>query len=236
MEQIELRYPGLNPVFFIGASSGGVKALEFLAQRLPEDFPSPLFFLLHRRREGADTSQMLHSILASKTKLKVVVAEAGHPVNGGTIYLPQDNRHLALEDNRIVLLEKPDTEEWRPSIDVLFKSGAREYKERAISVLLTGKLDDGVEGLRETTFQGGITIAQSPADAYDPHLPLNALLNDHPLYVLPLKDMPKLFCELAHHHMASDQRDVAGQAAIAARRIKQDPAAIDLPENRPGTS
>ncbi|MDY6919526.1 MAG: chemotaxis protein CheB [Pseudomonadota bacterium] len=224
MEQIELRYPGVNPVFFIGASSGGVKALEFLAERLPEDFPSPLFFLLHRRREGADTSSMLQNILASKTKLNVVVAEDGAPVNGGTIYLPQDNKHLALEDNRIMLLDKPDTEEWRPSIDVLFKSGAREYTERAIAVLLTGKLDDGVDGLRETTFQGGITIAQSPADAYDPHLPLNALLNDHPIYVLPIRDMPKLFCELAQHYISPDQREIAGEAAIAARRIKQDPA------------
>ena len=83
-------------------------------------------------------------------------------------------------------------------------------------MLLTGGLDDGVKGLIETTRQGGITIAQSPDDAYDPVLPLNALLKDHPQYVVPLKDMPPLFCELAGYGCFKDQENIARKAAVAA--------------------
>lgn len=222
MDRIELRYPQINPVFFIGASKGGVEALKHLAENMPENFPAPLFFILHRKR-GASTEKqdLLPGVIRRKSKLKVVVPETGDVVQGGRIYLPQKDRHLIVEDNRIRIQEEPEDSMWRPCIDVLFKSGARDYQERAVTVLLTGGLDDGVEGLKETTFQGGITIAQSPEDAYDPILPLNALLEDHPSYVLPLKDMPALFCELLHFEHFDDQRQILEKAAITAA-VKRD--------------
>ena len=118
-------------------------------------------------------------------------------------------------------MDKPDNIPWRPSIDVLFKSAALEYKDSCISVLLTGSLDDGVDGLIETTREGGITIVQSPEDAYKPDMPLNALLNDHPVYVLPLKDMPALFSELVDLEFSDDQKDVLMKAAAVAYEEKK---------------
>lgn len=215
-----IRYPGPYPVFFVGASAGGVKALQFLASSLPADFPAPLFFLLHRKRAAHQSKSLMLTLLQNKSRLKVREPEQGEVVKAGHIYLPREDLHLGVEDNRIVHLQEPECSEWRPSIDVLLKMGAREYRERAISVLLTGGLTDGVEGLKETTFQGGITVAQSPSDAYDPVLPLNALLNDHPAYVLPLKDMPALFCELIGYPLQEDQRSIACQAAVTAKTQK----------------
>ncbi|NMH60017.1 chemotaxis protein CheB [Alteromonas ponticola] len=221
MTEVEGRYPAINPVFFIGASAGGVKALTYLASALPDDFPAPLFFLLHRRRKSNTKKELMLKILQNASALRVVVPEEGDVVKSGVIYLPREDMHIGIDDNRIMYSELPDDEEWRPSINYLFKSGAREYQNRAIAVLLTGKLNDGVEGLKETTYQGGITIAQSPDDAYEPYLPLNALLNDHPAFVLPLKDMAKLFCELAQHPFTEDQKQVWQDSALAANQIKQ---------------
>ncbi len=211
----------LSPVFFVGASAGGVKALSALVSELPADFPAPIFLLLHRKRDSQTPKNLLLDILKAKSKLPVVIPETGDVVKSGRIYLPAENLHIGIEDNQIFHSDKPDNELWRPSIDFLFKSGAREYRERAVSVLLTGKLDDGVKGLKETTMQGGVTIAQSPADAYEPYMPLNALLEDHPGYVLPLKDMPKLFCELANHQVYEDQKQIALDSAKAAKKAKE---------------
>ncbi len=220
MKRHSLRSPDIKPVFFIGASAGGVKALSSLVSELPADFPSPIFLLLHRKRESPKSKNLLLDILKAKSTLPVSIPEAGEIIKAGRIYLPTDGLHIGIEDNQIIHSSEPDDEMWRPSIDYLFKSGAREYQERAISVLLTGKLDDGVEGLKETTFHGGITVAQSPDDAYEPYMPLNALLRDHPAYVLPLKDMPKLFCELANHQVFDDQKQIAKDSAEAAKKAK----------------
>lgn len=211
-----MKYPGINPVFFVGASAGGVESFMKLAEQLPADFPAPIFFLLHRKREGGTTQDLLADILSTKSKLKVTVAKSGDIVRAGHLYVAPLNRHVVVEDNQIYTPELADDANWRPSIDVLFKSGSREYRERAVCILLTGLLEDGVEGLKETTFQGGVTVAQSPEDAYCPHLPLSALLEDHPSYVLPLADMGALLCELAGHKAFEKQREITKRAAQTA--------------------
>lgn len=217
IEPEQLRYPGPYPVFFVGASAGGVAALQYLAEQLPPEFPAPLFFVLHRKRSTQTAKGLMRKLLQNKSRLTVCEPEHGDVVKAGHIYLPPADAHLGVEDNRIVHLQEPSTSPWRPSIDVLLKTGARDYRERAVSILLTGGLDDGVEGLKETTYQGGLTVAQSPSDAYDPVLPLNALLADHPAYVLPLRDMPALLCELAGFTLCAEQQTIARRAATAAR-------------------
>lgn len=215
-----LRYPGPYPVFFIGASAGGVNALQQIASQLPEEFPAPVFMLLHRKRVAEPAKELLPDLLRYKSRMKVTIPEAGEVVKAGHIYLPKTDFHLAVEDNRIVHLKEPNDSHWRPSIDVLFKSGARDYTDRTVSILLTGGLHDGVEGLRETTFQGGVTVAQSPEDAYDPRLPLNALLNDHPAYVLALDNIARLMCEMCGYNHFDGQQQVCQEAAANAVRIK----------------
>ncbi len=220
--QVSLKYPSPFPVFLIGTSGQGVRSLQFLAENLPHNFPSPFFFLLHRQRQSPVTEHLLLNVIAPISKLPVKIPDSGEEVVAGTIYLPSYGHHLTIQDSVIMHTTEPSDANWRPSIDVLFKSGAREYKKQTVSVLLTGDLDDGIEGLIETTHQGGITIAQSPDDAYNPVLPLNALLKDHPQYVLPLRDMPALFCELAGYGCYEDQEAIARKAAIAASRKKKE--------------
>ncbi|VUD40981.1 Chemotaxis response regulator protein-glutamate methylesterase [Thalassocella blandensis] len=220
---IDLTYPPFQPVFCIGASAGGVKALQSIAESLPENFSCPVFFLLHRKRENGTHIHLLNSIIEAKSHLVVETPQNGDIVQGGHIYLPPKDRHILVDDNQIIFSEHPADTHWRPSINVLFKSIAREYTERAVSILLTGKLDDGVDGLIETTLHGGITVAQSPEDAYEPMMPLNALLKDHPHYVLPLHDIPALMCELAQIHHFPNQKNVIKDAALAARTKHQNP-------------
>ncbi|MDO6477450.1 chemotaxis protein CheB [Alteromonas sp. 1_MG-2023] len=216
-----IRYPEVSPVFFIGASLGGVKAFIHLVENLPDDFPAPVFLLLHRIKNSDIKAGDMRMVLQAKTRLTVENAVEGEVVRSGHIYLPPDNLHIGVEDNRIKFYETPDESYWRPAIDVMFKSAAREYTDRTVAILLTGNLDDGVQGLRETSAQGGITVAQSPEDAYAPYLPLNAVMNDHPSHVLPLKDIPKLMCELTRHPHFDDQESIAIESAKVAKELKK---------------
>lgn len=213
-------YPGDYPVFFIGASAGGVTALQELAQLLPKEFPAPVFMLLHRLKNNLDNRELFAKLIQNKAKMKAVLCEGGEVVKAGHIYLPKNGSHFGVEDNRIILPHEPSDNRWRPSIDVLFKTGAREYSNRCVSILLTGGMNDGVEGLKETTFQGGVTVTQSPDDAHNPTLPMNALENDHPGYVLPLHDIPALMCELCHFAYIENQYAIAQNGFYSAQKLK----------------
>ena len=217
---IDLKYPSPPPLFLVGTSGRGVKYLQFLAQHLPADVPASFFFLLHRV-QASKLQRPILDMLKFHSRLNVCVPRTGQTIQPATVYLAPVDRHLTLVDRRIVLADEPSDGRWRPSIDSLFISGARSHQASVVSVLLSGRLEDGVEGLRETTRQGGITVAQSPEDAYDPILPLNALLKDHPSYVLPLQDMPALFCELARYDRFANQNKVAQDAAEAAVRRRK---------------
>lgn len=165
---------------------------------------------------------LILNVINLGSQLEVCVARNGQTIQPGTIYVPPVDQHLTVDGPEVRLTTEPSGTRWRPSINSLFISGARTHRQSTVSVLLSGGLDDGVEGLRETTRQGGITIAQSPEDAYNPALPLNALLGDHPTYVLPLRDMPALFCELAGYGCFPNQSEVILKAAQTAARKKED--------------
>nr|WKN38862.1 chemotaxis protein CheB [Tunicatimonas sp. TK19036] len=218
---MNLKYPSSFPVFLIGTSGTGLRALRFLAEHIPSSFPSPLFFLLHRVK-GSELQRSILNVINTYSQLEVCVPQDGQEVQPSTIYVPPVDEHLILEGKTMILTKEPADTRWRPSIDTLLISGARSYRTAAVSVLLSGGLDDGIEGLREITRQGGVTIAQSPDDAYNPVLPLNALLKDHPSYVLPLNDMPALFCELAGHNYFPDQSSIIQKAALTAARKRKE--------------
>lgn len=220
-----LKYPSPNPIFLIGTSGKGLEHLFNLAGSLPKGFPAPFVFLLHRIKKANKNQQSIYELMKKKSQLDVHIAHDGMEFEPGNIYLPELGKHLLIKDGKAVLSTEPDDSFWMPSIDKLFISAAQDYKSSTVSVLLSGGMEDGIDGLIETTHQGGVTIAQSPEDAYNPILPLNALIKDHPSYVLPLRDMPPLFCELIGMGCYPDQTDILHRAAEAAARRRKNPAA-----------
>ena len=218
----KLRQPAPHPIVLLGASAGGVEAFKQVAAALPADFQAPVFMLLHRRRDSQLDYTMLERILAAEAALPVRVAEDGEEIQDGHIYLPRAGQHLLVGNHRIEYADAPEDSEWRPAIDPLFESAATSYGPRVIGVLLTGMLDDGVRGLNRITAYGGITIAQSPEDAYAPNMPLNAILRDHPNYVVPLHDLVPLLVELTCSRFPGRPvaESVAFRAAVAAAREK----------------
>jgi two-component system chemotaxis response regulator CheB len=96
-------------------------------------------------------------------------------VEPGTIYVAVPDHHLLVYDHRIILSEGPTENGHRPAINTLFRSVALALGPRAIGVLLSGVLDDGVLGCAAIRRQGGTTIAQRPSDAAFAVLPTKAI-------------------------------------------------------------
>ena len=156
----------------IGASAGGIRALQAVLGALPADFTVPVLIVLHLdpRHES-----LLASVLRSHTLLRVKPAEDGEPLLGGTVYLGVPDLHLEVVDARAVLASTAQVHFSRPSVDVLFRSMAADYGAAACGVVLSGAGRDGAEGLAAIKAAGGLTIVQDPATADHGGMPLAAL-------------------------------------------------------------
>ncbi|OCB41480.1 protein-glutamate methylesterase [Mycobacterium malmoense] len=161
----------LRGVVAIGASAGGVDALSRLAAGLSADVPYAYLVTLHI---PAGTPSVLDRIVDRSGPLPAVPAEDGAALEPARIYVARPDRHLMVDDHRVVLSQGPTENGHRPAINALFRSVALTFGPRAIGVLLSGVLDDGVLGLGAIRSRGGTTIGQSAEDALFPTLPNNA--------------------------------------------------------------
>ncbi|XBL41886.1 chemotaxis protein CheB [Mycobacterium europaeum] len=185
----------LRGVVAVGASAGGVEALSRLAAGLSRDIPYAYAITLHI---PAGAPSVLARIVDRSGPLPAAAAEDGAKLEPGRIYVARPDHHLLVADHRVVLSPGPTENGHRPAINALFRSVALAYGHRAVGVLLSGVLDDGVLGLAAIRSRGGVTIGQSPDDALFPSLPTNARdagLLDHQAAAA---DIGGLLKELSH--------------------------------------
>jgi two-component system chemotaxis response regulator CheB len=159
-------------VVAIGASAGGVEALQQLAANLASDLPFAVMVTVHMRPAGPS---MLAAIIDRAGPLPAATATDGAVLQAGHIYVAPPDQHLLAHDHRAVLGAGPRENGHRPAINALFRSVALDYGPRVIGVVLSGLLDDGVAGLAAIRDCGGVTVVQEPSDALFPDMPQNAV-------------------------------------------------------------
>jgi two-component system chemotaxis response regulator CheB len=207
-------------VVAVGASAGGVEALTHFARGLPPDLPYAVLVALHMPT-GAPS--VLARILDRNGPLPAAQAVDGEPLQPGTIRVAVPNRHLLIDDHRIALSEGPTENGHRPAINALFRSVALAFGQRAVSVLLSGVLDDGTLGSAAVRSRGGTTIAQSPTEALFPAMPLSAIeagVIDHEVSAIEVGGLLKQLAdrEFEEREMEPDGRmELENRIAMARR-------------------
>jgi len=185
----------------IGASAGGMEALEKLVAGLPADLPAALFVVWHLA-PGVRT--VLPSVLARAGPLPAVLPKDGDPIKPGRIYVGPNDHHLLLERGYVRVTKGPKENRFRPAVDPLFRSAAYIYGTRVVGVVLSGALDDGTAGLWAIKLRGGTAIVQDPADAVHRSMPLSALDNVEVDYSVPVADIGPLVARLAREEAAPE--------------------------------
>lgn len=194
-------------VIVVGASAGGVPALQKLVAELPPELPASVLIVLHLSSTG---TSVLHQILSRAANLDTTQAVDGERLERGHIYVAPSNHHLLIRGDRIHLSTGPRENGHRPAIDPLFRSAARAYGSRVIGVVLTGTLDDGTDGLRLIKERGGATVAQDPEDAAYGEMPASAIEFVDPDRVVPLAEMGQVLAEMIDSPLDPDtDHDVA---------------------------
>ncbi|WP_141104176.1 chemotaxis protein CheB, partial [Noviherbaspirillum denitrificans] len=159
------------PVVGIGASSGGFAALTTLLQNMPASPGMALVIILHLPADGPSGADR---VLQAATRLPVVQVNHATPILPNHIYVIPPARSLKMRDGHLVLGERDRARGDPTTIDVFFRTLAVTHKENAIGVVLSGMGADGTAGLACIKEQGGVTIAQLPADADESSMPQSA--------------------------------------------------------------
>lgn len=175
----------------IGASAGGVEALNYVLPLLPGSLQPPILVTVHMLR---DRPSLLKEIFRAKCSLKVREPEDKEPIERGTVYFAPPDYHMLIGRNRHIVLSVDEMVNFsRPSIDVTFESAADAYRERVMGVVLSGANSDGTEGLKAIKRWGGVSVVQQPEEAFAREMVESALANVAVDYVLPLSGIVELF-------------------------------------------
>lgn len=149
-------------IIVIGASVGGPRTLRTILSDVPRDFPAPVLVVQHLNHLFM---RQFATSLKNICKVNVKIGLNYEEIKSGTIYLSPGDKHMQVtaKDNKpsVRTYEGEPVNFCRPSVDVLFYSTARVYKEKTLGILLTGMGRDGVDGLKAIKSRGGKTIAES---------------------------------------------------------------------------
>jgi two-component system chemotaxis response regulator CheB len=182
-------------IVVVGASLGGLKALQFFLSGLSKGFQLPIVIVQHR---GNDANSGLCEFLSRHCELPISEPDDKEPILKGHIYLAPHDYHLLVERGNFALSTEPPVAFARPSIDLMFESVADEYGAGVVGVILTGANSDGASGLASIKGQGGFALVQDPNEAEFPEMPRAAISATSVDRIAPLNEMVSLLEELVY--------------------------------------
>jgi two-component system, chemotaxis family, CheB/CheR fusion protein len=197
--------PKDQPPFYIvgiGASAGGLQALQQFFDNMPSD--SGMAFVLIQHLSPDFKSQM-DDILSSHTDMPIHNVSDQITVEPNHIYLNVSLTQMELKDGMLLLTEIKGKQRVHAPINVFFQSLAEQLGERAVGVILSGTGDDGSQGIVAIRERGGLVLVQRPESAQFDAMPRSALETGACDCILPPAEMPAALLAHGDHFPSCEQ-------------------------------
>jgi two-component system CheB/CheR fusion protein len=180
----------LAPSFIvgIGASAGGLEALEHLLKDMPVDTGMAFVVIQHL---SPDFKSLMNELLTRYTSMPIHVVDESTEVHRNCIYLLPPRKDMVLSGNRLNVRDRPADQHLNMPINVFFRSLAQEAGERAIAVILSGTGTDGSAALLDIHAMGGLVVVQSEESAKFDGMPKAAIETGLADAVLPPEEIPE---------------------------------------------
>src|SRR5262249_14826177 len=177
----------LFPIVGVGASAGGLQALQQFFAHMPPDSGMAFVVILHLSRTHESNAAPL---LQQVTAMPVIQVTEAVPVAPNRVYVIPPASDLSMVDGSINLQEREEPRERRAPIDLFFRTLADTHGASAAGVVLSGSGADGASGLQRIKEHGGVTLAQEPEEAEYGDMPRSAVATGMVDYVLPVVELP----------------------------------------------
>lgn len=189
--------PLLFPIVGIGASAGGLEALELFLGHLPEK--SGMAFVIVQHLDPTHKG-ILPELLQRATRMAVFQVTDLMPVTPDSVYVIPPNSDMSILHGVLHLFEPAAPRGLRLPIDSFLLSLAEDRHKQSIGVILSGMGSDGTIGLRAIKEKGGLTLVQEPASAKFDSMPKSAIAAGVADLVAPVEQLPGKIIE-SHRHV-----------------------------------
>jgi len=192
----------------IGASAGGLEAIETLVRHLPPDTGMGFVIVQHL---SPDYKSLMVEILSKKTTIPVYLAKDGLAVAANAIYLIPPKMDMKIYRGKLILSEKdPAQRGMNYPIDLFLTALAQDQGRKTIGVILSGTGSDGTRGLRAIKEVAGLTIVQDPETAGFDGMPRSAITARLDDFVLPPDQIPIQLLKYANHPIKTESQNPDG--------------------------
>lgn len=195
----------LFPIVGIGASAGGLEALEKFFSHVPSHLDAAFIVIQHL---DPNYKGMMPELLQRVTAMTVFQAKNGMKVKPDCVYVNPPNKELSIKHSTLYLLDPVAPRGLRLPIDAFFCSLAEDRHGQAIGVMLSGMGSDGTQGLRVIKEKSGLVLAQDPADTRYDSMPRSVI-------DAGLADIIGMAAELPQHiitHLQHLQKDTLARS------------------------
>ncbi|HEY1615402.1 MAG TPA: chemotaxis protein CheB [Rhizomicrobium sp.] len=180
------------PIVAIGASAGGVDALQTLFEALPDDLNAAFVVIVHL---DPGRQSELAEILSRRTAMPVNQVLENIELKPSRVYVIPPNRRLLISDHEIATAEFDEPRGQRLPIDLFFRSMA-EQRGDGVAIVLTGSGADGAVGVKAVKEAGGVVLVQEPKEATYSSMPASAIASGVADFVLPVNGIAERLIEL----------------------------------------
>jgi two-component system CheB/CheR fusion protein len=184
------------PIVGIGASAGGLEALEQFLQHVPQD--SGLAFVIIQHLDPTHKA-MLTELLQRATAMKTFQARDRLQVKPNCVYVIPPNKDMSILHGALHLFEPSEPRGLRLPIDFFLRSLAEDRQERSIGVILSGMGSDGTLGLKAIKEKAGLVLVQDPATAKFDSMPRSAISAGLADLVAPAEELPGKIIDYLRH-------------------------------------
>ena len=184
------------PIVGIGASAGGLEALEQFLKHVPEQ--SGMAFVIVQHLDPTHQG-ILTELLQRTTSMRVIQVKDRTPVQPDHVYVIPPNKDMSILHGVLHLLAPAAPRGLRLPIDYFFRSLAQDQQEHSVGVILSGMGSDGTLGLRAIKEKTGVVLVQEPATAKFDGMPRSAIGAGLADIVAPADELPERIITYLQH-------------------------------------
>ena len=221
----------------IGASAGGLEAIETFFKNLPEKTGMAYIIVQHL---SPDYKSLMGELLARYTNLPIYKVEDGMMIERDSVYLIPPKKNMTIFGRRLFLNELEHKEGLNLPIDIFFRSLALDIGKNSIGVVLSGTGSDGAMGIKAIKEAGGMIMVQDENSAKFDGMPRSSIATGMVDYILPPNEMPKKLLDYVKHPyiVKSDKTPddlSSGDTLLRILRIVRDRVGVDFTYYKPNT-